>query len=94
MGEIAMGDFQQQNGFNFLHRVDSDVERVIAKRRPGSLPKRGEQSLLRAGSAGCFTVNDPARGFCGMCRCELTKEAANKIMQAKTRGNSSRRFRQ
>jgi site-specific recombinase XerD len=90
--KLLWGNLNSKMFSTYLHLVDSDVERVIAE-KAGIITKEQRSKTLEARQCPrCFTVNGPTRGLCDTCGCELTEEAANKIMQAKTQGELQPEF--
>ncbi|MDO8871292.1 MAG: site-specific integrase [Methanoregula sp.] len=87
--KLLWGNLNSKMFSTCLHLVDSDVERVIAE-KAGSITKEERSKTLKACQCPrCFTVNGQTRGFFLM-RADVNslKEAANKVMQAKTRGRT------
>jgi len=90
--KLLWGNLNSKMFSTYLHLVDSDVERVIAE-KAGIITKEERSKTLEARQCPrCFTVNGPTRGFCDTCGCELSEEAANKVMQAKTQGELQPEF--
>jgi site-specific recombinase XerD len=90
--KLLWGNLNSKMFSTYLHLVDSDVERVVAE-KAGIITKEQRSKTLEARQCPrCFTVNGPTRGFCDVCGCELTEEAANNVMQAKEQGELQPEF--
>ncbi|MDO8873314.1 MAG: hypothetical protein Q7V05_11395 [Methanoregula sp.] len=74
--KLLWGNLNSKMFSTYLHRVDSDVERVITD-KAGIITKEERSKTLEARQCPrCFTVNGPTREFCDTCGCELTKRSS------------------
>ncbi|MFA4850210.1 MAG: tyrosine-type recombinase/integrase [Methanoregula sp.] len=90
--KMLWGNLDSKMFSTYLHLVDSDVERVVAE-KAGVITKEQRSKTLEARQCPrCFTVNGPTKGICDVCGCELTEEAVNKVMQAKTQAELQPEF--